>query len=137
MWTPISDAGDIQLTPPNYYRATAIITSNVSEATIRAKAASYGLTITSYAESAPSNGSRTVTIEGQATKAASVPWKAPWPLSLLNDSHVVSADVSPTKPTADVPAREPPEPVLSKAPVYAAAGVITAALVGWWVFRRR
>lgn len=152
-WRPLSQGdGDVQIRAGSNYAIVASLKSSHTRDDVAAIASSRGLTLYDYGEQGQRAGLgpdpntpayRYVAVAAHADRGGgSIPWSAPWPLSLADSSHIVSAweDDSPLLISGGV-AVAPSPPSLTSKPkraglIVAAAATASAAAVWWWYHRR-
>jgi hypothetical protein len=122
-WTAIAEGDDISLSPGDRVAVVASVKASHSLADLGEFAAARGITLDDIAEegSRPGLGPdprapdyRYVAAEGLASQAVSLPWSAPWPLSMVDGSELVAAWTAP--PGLAAPPPQPPSPAPPSGP---------------------
>lgn len=153
-WTAIPSGTSLALAPGNAVAVVASVKASHSQADLDAFAQKRGITVVDYAEQGqrpglgpdPNGpGYRYVAAAGTASQAVSVPWQAPWPLSMFDESQLVEAWVAPSWADVGGTAAGPPPPgppAPTRPPLMPSTGadvviVGGGALLLWLLSRRR
>lgn len=136
-WVPLPVGSAISTQAGAAYAVVASIKSSHTQSDITSIAKGKGLNVYSF-EDLGADGSdyRFVRVAATAVSSGSIPWSAPWPLSLLDGSHITQAwvDVKPTSNEAT-----PGDLPFVGAGVPLAAWIFGAAALGaggWYAYRR-
>jgi hypothetical protein len=99
-WRELPSGMALHIQPGNAYAVVASVKVAHSKDAILRIAANHGLTVTDYAEEGQraglgpdpdSPGYRYIAVTAVASAANSLPWAAPWPVSIADSSHIVRA----------------------------------------------
>jgi hypothetical protein len=142
-WVQLPDGESVVIAKGFFYAVVAEVDDSHGKDFILKTAADNGLQVFDYIDPAtlkgmvPESGYRFVALQGLATRdAGTVPWKAPWPLSVANSSHLVHVWTVPQG--KNMPARPPAAPAqFPWVGVLTVTGFAAAVGGGWWWWRRR
>lgn len=135
-WVALSsNDGDIAITPPNFYAIVGQVKTTHSQADIVKLASGRGLSVFQIQEGQANGDYRQVAFQAQAVSANTLPWSAPWPLSIADSTHVTQAWVSPPADTPNIaPASNKPT---SKLPLWILGGLAAVGGVAFWLLPKR
>lgn len=148
VWAALPEGEAIDLPVGQYLAIVASVKASHTEADLRAFASKRGLQVIDYAEQGQraglgpdprSPGYRYVAATVATTAPVSLPWEVPWPLSMVDDSQLVTVW---TAPAGAVPSAPPaPVPTAPRGPVgpslWPLAAIGAGGLLLWWRGRRR
>jgi hypothetical protein len=115
-WTALPAGEAVDLLPGQLYAVVASVKTSHAAADVRAFAASHGLTLLDYAEQGQRAGLgpdprspdyRYIAAIASAGAAGTLPWNVPWPLSMVDDSGLVSAWTTPAQSANESPPAPP------------------------------
>lgn len=124
-WTALPSGEAIELLAGSYLAIVASVKATHTQSDLQAFAAKRGLQVVDYAEQGQRAGVgpdprspayRYVAATVASSQAISLPWDVPWPLSMVDDSQIVSAWSAPAGPLPSG-APTPPAPTPARAPV--------------------
>ena len=154
-WTALPAGEPLALLPGRAYAIVASVKATHTAADLEAVARGRGLTLVDYAEEGERPGLgpdprgpayRYVAAIATAAAAGALPWAVPFPVSLLDSSHLVDAwtalatDLPPAGAAPTLPPPPAPSPAGELAGPWPWIGLAAAAGLAaraWWKGRRR